>query len=102
MDTPGFKTILCPVDFGELSAHALRHASLLAGCGDAKVIAGLWPESLWANCYGSIGLERNVPNHARRLFLDRQRNRRDVAVRYVGQVNFVVPQNMEHGPSSHE
>jgi nucleotide-binding universal stress UspA family protein len=39
MDTPGFKTILCPVDFGELSAHALRHANLLAGCGNAKVIA---------------------------------------------------------------
>ncbi len=39
MDVPGFKTILCPVDFDELSAHALRHASLLAGCGHAKVIA---------------------------------------------------------------
>jgi nucleotide-binding universal stress UspA family protein len=39
MDTPGFKTILCPVDFGELSAHALRHANLLAGCGNAKIIA---------------------------------------------------------------
>ncbi|MGD0775882.1 MAG: universal stress protein [Candidatus Solibacter sp.] len=39
MDTPGFKTILCPVDFGELSAHALRHANLLAGCGSAQVIA---------------------------------------------------------------
>jgi nucleotide-binding universal stress UspA family protein len=39
MDTPGFKTILCPVDFGELSAHALRHAQLLAACGDARVIA---------------------------------------------------------------
>jgi nucleotide-binding universal stress UspA family protein len=39
MDTPGFKTILCPVDFGKLSAHALRHANLLAGCGHAKVIA---------------------------------------------------------------
>ena len=39
MDTPGFKTILCPVDFGELSAHALRHANLLAGCGQARVIA---------------------------------------------------------------
>jgi nucleotide-binding universal stress UspA family protein len=39
MDTPGLKTILCPVDFGELSAHALRHANLLAGCGNAKVIA---------------------------------------------------------------
>ena len=39
MDTPGFKTILCPVDFGEPSAHALRHADLLAGCGHARVIA---------------------------------------------------------------
>ena len=39
MDTPGFKTILCPVDFGELSAHALRHANLLAACGNARVIA---------------------------------------------------------------
>lgn len=39
MDTPGFKTILCPVDFGELSAQALQMAQLLAGCGNAKVIA---------------------------------------------------------------
>lgn len=39
MDNPGFKTILCPVDFSELSAHALRHVNRLAECGDAKVIA---------------------------------------------------------------
>ncbi len=39
MDASGFKTILCPIDFGELSAHALRHANLLAGCGHAKIIA---------------------------------------------------------------
>lgn len=38
-DTPGFKTIICPVDFGELSAYALRHANLLAGCRNAQVIA---------------------------------------------------------------
>ncbi len=31
--------ILCPVDFSELSAHALRYASLLAGCGNSKVLA---------------------------------------------------------------
>ena len=35
----GFGTILCPVDFSELSGHALRHAARLAACGDAKVIA---------------------------------------------------------------
>lgn len=29
MDIPGFKTILCPVDYCELSADALRHANLL-------------------------------------------------------------------------
>jgi nucleotide-binding universal stress UspA family protein len=35
----GFGTILCPVDFSELSGHALRHAARLAACGDAKLIA---------------------------------------------------------------
>ena len=39
MENAVFKTILCPVDFGALSAHALRHASLLAGRGGGKVIA---------------------------------------------------------------
>ena len=34
-----FETILCPVDFSEISAHALRTAALLAAhCGAAKVI----------------------------------------------------------------
>jgi nucleotide-binding universal stress UspA family protein len=35
-----FETILVPVDFSEISAHALRTASLLAArCGRAKIIA---------------------------------------------------------------
>ena len=40
MRTPTFETILVPVDFSEISAHALRTASLLAArCGRAKIIA---------------------------------------------------------------
>lgn len=39
MDIPALKTILCPVDFSELSAHALRHAGMLAECASAKVVA---------------------------------------------------------------
>ena len=36
--TPG--TILCPVDFSEVSAHALRYAHVLAGCGESRIVAG--------------------------------------------------------------
>ena len=32
-------TILCPVDFSEVSAHALRYARMLADCGQAEVVA---------------------------------------------------------------
>lgn len=40
MQTHIFETILVPVDFSEISAHALRTASLLAAhCGSAKIIA---------------------------------------------------------------
>jgi nucleotide-binding universal stress UspA family protein len=39
MRPAGFETILCPVDFSELSGHALRQAARLAGCGGAKLIA---------------------------------------------------------------
>jgi nucleotide-binding universal stress UspA family protein len=39
MQTAGFSTILCPVDFSELSAQALRHAAALAKCGDARIVA---------------------------------------------------------------
>jgi len=30
--------ILCPVDFSDLSAHALRYASMLARCGNARLV----------------------------------------------------------------
>ncbi len=33
------ETILCPVDFSELSAHALRHAAALARCGNSRIVA---------------------------------------------------------------
>jgi nucleotide-binding universal stress UspA family protein len=33
------RQILCPVDFSDLSARALGYASLLAGCGKARLIA---------------------------------------------------------------
>ncbi len=39
MRSAAFRTILCPVDFSELSGHALRYAARLAVCGGAKVVA---------------------------------------------------------------
>ncbi len=47
MQLAGFETILCPVDFSELSGHALRQAALLAACGHAKIIAAhaIWFET---------------------------------------------------------
>jgi nucleotide-binding universal stress UspA family protein len=39
MRPAGFETILCPVDFSELSGHALRYAARLAVCGGAKLVA---------------------------------------------------------------
>ena len=39
MQPLGFDTILCPVDFSELSGHALRAAARLAVCKPARVIA---------------------------------------------------------------
>ena len=36
---PAFETILCPVDFSELSAHALRHAAVFAGGAAARIVA---------------------------------------------------------------
>lgn len=39
MRPAGFETILCPVDFSELSGHALRYASRLVACGGAKLLA---------------------------------------------------------------
>ena len=73
MDTPGFKTILCPVDFGELSAHALRHASLLAGCGNAKVIAiyATWFE---APAYFTAGRVEELQKQYREAFVEAERS----------------------------
>jgi nucleotide-binding universal stress UspA family protein len=39
MHTHRSQTILCPVDFSQLSAHALRHAARLARCGDSRILA---------------------------------------------------------------
>ena len=39
MQSQNFEPILCPVDFSELSAHALRYAAMLSRCGNRKVIA---------------------------------------------------------------
>lgn len=39
MPSIGFDIILCPVDFSEISANALRQASQLAACGGSRVIA---------------------------------------------------------------
>lgn len=33
-----FETILCPVDFSEISREALRYAGLLAGCGRSRLV----------------------------------------------------------------
>jgi nucleotide-binding universal stress UspA family protein len=38
MQPARFGTILCPVDFSDLSGHALRHAARLAACGSAKLV----------------------------------------------------------------
>ena len=73
MDTPGLKTILCPVDFGELSAHALRHANLLAGCGHAKVIAAYanWFE---APAYFTAGRVDELQKQFREAFGEAERS----------------------------
>ena len=39
MQREGFRTLLCPVDFSELSGHALRYAARLASCRGGKVVA---------------------------------------------------------------
>lgn len=39
MPTNGFDVILCPVDFSEISANALRYAAQLATCGKGRVVA---------------------------------------------------------------
>jgi nucleotide-binding universal stress UspA family protein len=39
MPTTGFDVILCPVDFSEISANALRYAAQLATCGKGRVVA---------------------------------------------------------------
>ena len=69
MDTPGFKTILCPVDFSELSAHALRHANLLAGCGNAKVIA-VYASWFEAPAYFTAGRVQELQKQYREAFVD--------------------------------
>ncbi len=71
MDTPGFKTILCPVDFGELSAHALRHANLLAGCGNAKVIA-IYANWFEAPAYFTAGRVEELQKQYREAFVEAQ------------------------------
>src|ERR1039458_1224422 len=69
MDTPGFKTILCPVAFGDLSAHALRHASLLAGCGNAKVIA-IYANWFEAPAYFTAGRVDELQKQYRQAFVE--------------------------------
>ncbi len=39
MHPDAFRTLLCPVDFSELSGHALRYAARLARCRGGKVVA---------------------------------------------------------------
>jgi nucleotide-binding universal stress UspA family protein len=39
MPTLGFDVILCPVDFSEISANALRYAAQLTTCGKGRVVA---------------------------------------------------------------
>src|ERR1017187_5286829 len=75
MDTPGFKTILCPVDFGELSAHALRHANLVAGCGNAKVIA-VYANWFEAPAYFTAGRVENLQKQYREALGEAERSLR--------------------------
>lgn len=39
MDMDSGQTILCPVDFGDVSAHALRQAASIAKCTGARIVA---------------------------------------------------------------
>jgi nucleotide-binding universal stress UspA family protein len=73
MDTPGFKTILCPVDFGELSAHALRHANLLAACGNARVIA-IYTNWFEAPPYFTAGRVDELQKQYREAFVEAERS----------------------------
>ena len=73
MDTPGFKTILCPVDFGELSAHALRHANLLAACGNARVIA-IYTNWFEAPPYFTSGRVDELQKQYREAFVEAERS----------------------------
>ena len=75
MATPVFKTILCPVDFGELSAHALRHANLLAGCGNAKVIA-IYANWFEAPAYFTAGRVEELQKQYRGAFAEAERSLR--------------------------
>jgi nucleotide-binding universal stress UspA family protein len=50
-----FETILVPVDFSEIAAHALRTASMLAArCGNAKIIA-MYANRFEAPLYFTVG-----------------------------------------------
>jgi nucleotide-binding universal stress UspA family protein len=57
------RQILAPVDFSELSSHALRYASMLARCGNARLVVA-YAESFSAPPYfteGQVGeLERQL------------------------------------------
>ena len=67
MNSYSFATILCPVDFSEISAHALRAASLLATCGNATLVAAYanWFEAPPYFTEAQIGaLEREVRESA--------------------------------------
>ena len=67
MNSYSFATILCPVDFSEISAHALRAASLLATCGNATLVAAYanWFEAPPYFTEAQIGaLEREIRESA--------------------------------------
>ncbi len=67
MNSYSFATILCPVDFSEISSHALRTASLLAACGNATLVAAYanWFEAPPYFTEARIeGLEREIRESA--------------------------------------
>ena len=75
------RQILAPVDFSDLSAHALRYASMLARCGNARLVVA-YAESFSPPPYfteGQVGeLERQFRDAFRgaesalRRFVDEQ------------------------------
>lgn len=72
MKAPLFQNILCPVDFSELSALALRYAALMAGCGQAR-LAVIYANTFLPPPYFTEGQLRDLEQQHRASFGDAER-----------------------------